>query len=194
MPKYKRFDGRSAHVFRLVVRFYNVFIFLATCLAILSLAVGAFGLFRVDSFAKCASAAVVVPASASTTAILTVVAVIKLESSSRSPRVQYEKIDMAMAWMPFFFLNLVVLEVQVARLLWHNNNCPDQLAKFLVIEVVILLIMATIIAFWVRRKINSLLLDQAYLEGEGDDGNTGDEGFDYQYAHDYPMDKPFVIE
>ncbi|EXM13208.1 hypothetical protein FOTG_18333 [Fusarium oxysporum f. sp. vasinfectum 25433] len=104
---------------------------------------------------------------------------------------------MAMAWMPFFFLNLVVLEVQVARLLWHSNNCPDQLAKFLVIEIVILLIVATVIAFWVRRKINSLLLDQAYLEGEGDDdaiSNTDDDGFDYQYAHDYRMDKPFVVE
>ncbi|KAF5974426.1 hypothetical protein FBULB1_7794 [Fusarium bulbicola] len=167
MPNYKRFGAGSDHVFRLVVRFYNVFTFFATCLAIASLAVGAFGLSRVDSFAR---------------SILTVAAAVKLESSSGSPRVQYERMDLAMAWMPFFFLNLVVLEAEVARLLWDSNSYRDQLAYILVIEVAILLIMATVIAFCVRRKINRLLLDLAYLEGGGDvkaGGDNGDDAFDY---------------
>ncbi|KAF5988541.1 hypothetical protein FBULB1_1417 [Fusarium bulbicola] len=153
MPKYKRLGAGSAHAFRLVVKFYNVFTFLATCLAILSLAAGAFGLSQVDSFAR---------------SILTIVAAVKLELSSRSPQVQYERMDLAMAWMPVFFLNLVVLEVEVARLLWHSNNYPDQLAYFLVIEVAVLLIMATVISICVRRKINGLLLDLAHLQGQED--------------------------
>lgn len=185
---HKQPSSHLPHAIRLAVRFYDVFLFSATLLAIFSLISGAFGMSRIDDFGDCVCTAAAVFISVTVTAMLTIVAIIALEFTSRSPTAQYKTMDAIMFWMPLFLLNLVVLEIAVVRLLWYNSSYHNQLAIFLVTAALILLFKATIISLWVRRKIIKLLFDLACLEGEGDDeygGNDGhdddddDDGFDY---------------
>jgi hypothetical protein len=170
------------------VRFYDAFLFLVTLLAIFSLISGAFGMSRIDDFGDCVCTAAAVLISVTVTAILTILAIIVLEFSSRSLKAQYKTMDAIMSWMPSFLLNLVALEIAMVRLLWYNSSHHGQLALFLVTSALILLFPTTIISLWLRRNIKKLLFDLAYLEGEGDeehggndddDDGDGDDGFGY---------------
>ncbi|KAF4967121.1 hypothetical protein FSARC_5282 [Fusarium sarcochroum] len=162
---------RSTLIVARLLRLYNGVSILAAYLGILSLLTALFGDFRCEEQPESISDSILWLTGGAITAVATVIITLMLKFVLDEPNLRLQRLDFALAWIPFVLVDWTSLELAFGLVKWHTSNSAGKPAVAFDTGALALLTLTLMVAAWVWHRIR-LSVCHVHLDGVKAEGQN----------------------